>query len=144
MGSVADPTLAMMHLVKDSPTISFATLGRVFGSELPANEQSSMPRGAVVCSLVGLGQSPPGVHDYTNIRTARVDVRSYGANPLAAMNLCLEIDRYLQTLRRQNADSVLVFWVKRVSGPVQYRSDPGDWPIAVATYDILYATTLID
>lgn len=142
---VVDPVVAMMELVKLSAGISTLAGGRVFGAELPEDEQAAMPRGAVVVSAAGIGTPPPGSKDFVAMRSTRLDVRCYGDSPADAGLLGACIDRHLHGARRQRLPGGIVIWhATRIAGPVPYRAAPGDWPVSVWTYDLLHATTVLD
>lgn len=139
-----DPIVAMIRLVENAAGISTLAGGRVFGAELPEDEMTHMPRGAVVIAGAGMGTPPPGARDHTAVRSTRLDVRCYAANPADAGLLGACIDRHLHAARRQTLPGGIVIWhATRVAGPVPYRAEPGDWPVSVWTYDLLHATTVV-
>lgn len=139
-----DPVLVMMELVKLSEGFSSLAAGRVWGAELPEAEQDTMPRAQIVIAASGVGASPPGVHDHTRLAVTRIDVRSYGTDPFDAAVLSATLDRHLHAARRQTLSAMVVYWCKRVAGPITYRAAPGDWPVCVRTYEMMHATSLVE
>ena len=144
MTEPVDPVLLGVRMVALSPAVSEICAGRIFGAELPASEGASMPRACIVVASAGLGASPPGVNDYMHQKASRLDIRCYGSTPVEAQRMGLFVDRHMQAWDRTTMSGMVSWWAKRVSGPVTYRTDPGDWPVSVWTYDVLHADSLTE
>lgn len=142
LDQIADPIAATVWVLGSSALVLEAlggTTGRIAGGEVPKGWVSAMPQLGIVVAPAGGGGTRPGSRDTVPVRVQRLDVRCYAPTPHLAHQLALVVEHELQAWRSASADGVHVHWYQHVAGPIAYRSDPGDWPVAASTHDVQYA-----
>jgi hypothetical protein len=124
------PALRTYLLADDAVAALCST--RVFASELPKAEASSMPRECVV--LVGSG----GVERFATdtIQRPRVDVYSYGQTFSVARQVDRAVYSALKALMRKRIGEVLIHSVGLSGGPLQLRDGDGDWPVQMRSMTV--------
>lgn len=107
---------------------------RVFGGELPRQLVASMPRASVVVKAAGgglLGQAQQRYGDQ------RVDVDCYGATPHEAWDVYLEVAAAFDALDAAVHGDTLLSSANVSSRGIQARDPETDWPVVVATWQVL-------
>jgi len=139
--TIANPITATIRVLERAPHVMeiLGSTGRIAGGEIPKRWVESMPRPGIVVVPAGGGEKP-GARDRVPAKVPRIDVRCYHSTPEKAHTLALAVEYELQQWNYGRAGGVLVHWFNHVNGPVQYRTDPGDWPVAVSTFRMQYAT----
>ncbi len=135
MSRSPSPIAALVEHLKADTTVADDVGTRVFGSEIPEDERSSMPEATVVVKRAGgldvIGQ---GFQEYGDIR---VDVLCYAATPFLADELALAVQPALKQLRRTVYEDCVLHWARASGGALPLRDPDTDWPIVVSSWQVL-------
>jgi hypothetical protein len=132
----ADPISALVGFLKVQTPVTALGGTRVFGGELPRNENQSMPRTAIVLSPAGGGLI--GL-EYQTFGDQRVDVACYGATVKASWDLYLAVHQALKLLKREVYADTLLHWARLSSAGASGRTPDTDWPITISSWQVLAA-----
>lgn len=138
---LADNIEATLAVLGQSDVVVAAMGGtwRGAGGEVPKGWVKSMPQRGVVVAPAGSGGGRPGSNDRVPVKVKRIDVRCYGRTPSEAHLLGLAVEHALQEWQSGVVDGVLVHWFNHVSGPLPYRTEEGDWPVAATSFLMQFA-----
>ena len=107
---------------------------RVFGGEFPRQLNSSMPRAGVVVKAAGGGLLGRAQQRYGD---TRVDVDCYGATPHEAWDVYLVVAAAFDALDADQYGDTLLKSANVTSRGIQARDPETDWPVVVATWQVL-------
>jgi hypothetical protein len=138
--SQPDPLNAIYCLLKADAALTARVGTRVFNKELPPAETVSMPRACVVISPAGGGAIGRGYQQYGDVR---VDAFCYGATLNEAWLVYLDVKAAMKRINRQVAATVLVHWAKESSGGTLARDPTSEWPVGLASWQVLVAEVAV-
>jgi hypothetical protein len=133
---MVDPIAALVAWLNLDGTLVALVDGRTYGGELPREQVAAMPRAAVVLRPAGgglLGRA------YQDVGDVRVDVECYGAVARQAWEVNLAVYQALKHLSRVVSAGVLLHWAQPSSKGVLARDPVTDWPVCLASYQVLAA-----
>ena len=131
--TIPDPIADIRALLVADAAVSALVAERVFHSDLPESESSSMPRQAVVVAQAG----GPGRHKKLKTRSIRLDTLCYGATLYESLQLHLVVREALETLARTSGS---VKSVEMVTDGLNGRDPLKQWPVCFASYRVLTTT----
>lgn len=124
--AVPDPlTLVRTYLLTVS-AVTTLTSTRIYGETIPAADATSMPRACVVLSSAG----GPAT-DWLRTLESRLDVRCYGATPLAARTLAWTVYDALAWLTKRTISTGKLYKAEPELAPLSLVDPDTDWPYAV-------------
>lgn len=130
----ADVVAAVVAFLNADAAVAARTQGRVYGGELPRDQNVSMPQPAVVLRPAGGGALGRA---YQQFGDQRIDAYSYGATVRDAWLLHLDVRAALKQMRRQTLAGTVLHWA-RISSDGTTAIDPvTQWPCATASYQVL-------
>lgn len=141
MAAQPDLIAALVEFVADVPEVRALTDGRVFGGELPAEEQRFMPRAAVVVSPAGGSGAFGG--GYQQYGDRRVDVHLYAATMPDADALWRALNPAMKQMRRAVHADCLLHWARSGGDPLTLRDPDTDWPYVLASYQVMAAEVAV-
>jgi hypothetical protein len=133
---MVDPIAALVAWLKVDAALAALLDGRIFGGELPREQIASMPRPALVLRPAGGGLLGRAFQDFGDVR---VDVECYGAVSRQAWEVNLAAYQALKHLSRVVSAGVLLHWAQPSSKGVLARDPSTDWPVCLASYQVLAA-----
>ena len=132
--AIPDPMAALVTLLLESGGPVVAQVGtRVFGGELPDNENQHMPRKCVVLHFIPGGTR---LADWTPRRGQGLETKCYGANYQEAMSVHLAVYETLQFLERRAISNMLLYSATLLSGPMHMIDPDTDWRYMLASYNV--------
>lgn len=137
---MSDILQAVVLDLRDDSAIDAIVSGRVFGTKLPANEDSSMPR---ACLVVSAGGIAPSGHNggYAELARERFDIRCYGATPILARQLGTAVALYMKRLTPHNVTTtdgdVRLYNATPSSGGIALVEPDSGWDFWYASYGVL-------
>jgi hypothetical protein len=135
MTLIPDALEALIVYLKADADVAAQVSARVFGSELPRDEVSSMPRKAVVVRRSGGGGF--GDASYLAVGNPRFDVFNYGATPAEANEVQRATYAAMKSLARSVSNSTLLHDATLAGGAADLRLSTTDWPVSVEAWRIL-------
>lgn len=127
--AVPDPNAMIRTHLADLSAVTAKVDTRIFGSQLPAAQAASMPRAAIVVIDAG---GPGTVWDRTI--THRLDIRCYGATPLAARELAWIVYTELAWLSRRTIGTGKLYALEPQMTPLPQVDPDTNWPSATVTF----------
>ena len=143
---------AIIRILLDAPGVQALVGDRVYGAELPEFEAQSMPRMTVVVTPSGGAALGPGARSYARWVTTRLDVFSYGKDPLQAIQVYDAVYEVLTQLtqtggellpdgsfdyaRRAVLPTTVVKGAVVTGGPISTRDPDTDWPYCLGIYEV--------
>jgi hypothetical protein len=123
------------HLLADS-ALNTLVSGRIYGQELPRDQNQYMPRKAVVIRSSGgpaqMGTIPVG--------DVRIDFRCYGESPLEAMKVFRTVfPRMKFGTMRKAYGSALLHSARQDSGPINLLEPDVEWPFQFSAWMVKMA-----
>lgn len=138
MTIITDPIAAVIRFLKaDVDTADMVGI-RIFGGELPQNENTNMPRPTIILRNAG-GGLLPNSSSYLPINDIRVDAYAYGTTPLQAYRLYRCLAGALKQMRRNQQGNTVIYWARTSSGPASWVEKPTEWAVTYSSWQILYA-----
>lgn len=137
MSDPVDPIAGVVAFLKADSAVSARTSGRVFGGELPRDQDTSMPRTCIVVLPAG-GPRALGTA-YQEYGDSRMDVLCYGSTLHEAWLTFLEARAALKALQREVHASVLLHWARESAGGHTGLDPETQWPSAVGSFQVLAA-----
>lgn len=136
--AIPDPiTLVRTYLLTVS-AVTNLTSTRIYGESIPAADAASMPRACVVLSPAG----GPAT-EWLRTVESRIDVRCYGATPLAARTLAWAVYDALAWLPKRTIGSGLtagkLYKAEPELAPLSQIDPDTNWPSAV--FSLLVTTS---
>lgn len=141
MGEISDYLGALVSFVAADSAVDALADGRVYGGELPEDEQANQPRAAVVIrpapgvNVIGTGYQEYGDHT--------VDVFCYGETPSESHALWRAVHGALKNLRREVVGDTLLHWAQLNSSDRTLRDPDTTWPYTLSSYWIFSADRVI-
>ncbi len=139
MTIIQDPISAVIQYLKDDAGIAALVITRIFGSELPKAQASSMPRKAIVCKNAG-GASQAS---YLKLNDFRIDFFCYGEEPYEAMKVLRTLHDVMKQLERSVKKNTLIHDAIQSGGPTAFRDPDTGWPVAVETWMVSISEEII-
>lgn len=136
---IADPTKAVIDILKANANITTLVGTRVFGVELPQVEAKNMPRKAIVIQPSGGGTFPVGSNDFVEHSTLRFDAFCYGETSFEAERVRREVYDVLKQLKRTVINTVLIHWINPAGGLISLRDPDTDWSVMFQSFQIFFA-----
>lgn len=133
-----DPVTAVKDYLLADAGVSAQVGTRVFAGELPRSEVESMPRRAIVVRPAGGGLLGRAYQRYGD---TRIDMSCYGATPHEAWALYRVARSALKHLRRAVVGDTLLHWARVSSDGTTLRDADTDWPVTLASWQVLGAET---
>lgn len=146
---------AIIRILLESPAVSMQVDTRVYGAELPEFEAQLMPRKTVVVTPSGGALLGPGARSYARWVTNRLDIFSYGKDPLEAIEVydavydvltqltqggpLSDFDGRLPPARPQPRippPTTVVKGAVVTGGPISARDGDTDWPYCLGIYEV--------
>lgn len=134
---VADPTSALVDMLKADAALAALLDTRVFGGELPGPETKSMPRRALVVRASG-GPTQTG-RSFAEHDANRFDLFSYGATPREAGEVMATAALRLRRAGREVHAGVLIHSCNSAGGFASGREPDTDWPRGWQSFQLFYA-----
>lgn len=135
---IRDLVASLITHLKGVSEISTLVGTRVFGGELPGTEVESMPRKSIVLRLAG---GPEEIRTHP-LGRGRVDVFSYGEDPLEAGRVDRAVAQALFDVRRTSADSTLLHSAG-YGGAFHLKDPETGWPVVLRTTLVLHGETVL-
>lgn len=124
--TVPDPlTLVRTYLLTVSAVTTIAST-RIYGESIPAGDAVSMPRACVVLASAG----GPAT-EWLRTIDSRIDVRCYGATPLAARTLAWAVYDAMAWLTKRTISTGKLYKAEPELAPIALIDPDTDWPYAV-------------
>lgn len=136
--TIPDPLAAVINYLQADHDVEALVSDRVFGVELPAEENESMPRKCVVLTPSG-GMPRVGGSSFLSVTGLRVDVKSYAETPYEAAEVHWAVHHALKNLDRQVQLSSLLHNAIQESGPFTMRDSDTEWPMVLSVWNIMAA-----
>lgn len=136
---IANPTKAVIDILKADSSITALVSTRVFGIELPQDEAKNMPRKAIVIQPSGGGTFPVGSNDFVEHSTLRFDAFCYGETPFEAEKVRREVYDVLKQLKRTVINTVLIHWINSAGGLISLRDPETHWPVMFQSHQMFFA-----
>lgn len=135
--TTVDPIGALVTYLKADAAVSARAGTRVYGASLPNAGNTAMPDPSVVIRPAGGGGAfGRGGQQFAD---RRIDTDCYAATEHDSWLLYLDVSAALKELLRVTVNGVLLHWA-RVSAEGQTARDPEtNWPLTIASYQILAA-----
>ena len=130
---IPDPLTAVQAYLKADADVATQVDTRVFGGGVPAGENASMPRKAIVVRPAG----GIGLRSWAPLGQPRVDVLSYGGTEYEARQVHWAAHEALRDLYRQVHGNVLLHHATPGGGPLSLREDGTDWPFVLSTWVVM-------
>lgn len=138
MTVITDPIAAVIRFLKtDADTIDMVQQ-RIFGGELPINENVNMPRPCIVIRNAGGGLLPIS-SSYMPFYDIRLDTYSYAATPSAAFRVYRCVAGALKQMKRNQQGQCVLYWARTSSGPANFVEKPTEWPLTYSSWQVLFA-----
>lgn len=133
--TIPDPIADLRQVLLNDAAVAALVDDRVYHSELPEAQSSSMPEQAVVLALAG----GPGRLKTTQLRHLRLDTLCYGATLYESQQLHAAVREALETLDRRSDSAISV----EMASDGQNGRDPlKQWPVCLASYRLLSTTSV--
>lgn len=138
----AQPDLigALVELIGADPDVAALVNGRVFGGELPEDEQATM---ADTCPPTVVVQAAPGIAEigqaFQNYGDRTFELFCYGPTPHDADLLWRTVHPVLKNLSHQRWSGCLIYWIKPTGQPIPLRDPDTQWPYTMTPYQTLAA-----
>ncbi len=129
------------YLLADATVVAQVS-ARGYRVEMPSGEIANQPRKAFVIRHAGGPGSGPGVDDYLDVGTERMDVFHYGANFAEAHTVRRAVHTALKSINRLIQGTTLIYWATP-SGPVDVRFTEPDWPATIETWLVFAAEVAV-
>lgn len=123
---IPDPMVMLRAYLLTQTAITNTTSTRIYNEELPAADVPSMPRAAIVLNAAG----GPG-SEWIRTIDSRIDVRAYGATPLAARTLAWAVYDVLAWATPREMGTGRTYRVEPEIAPLSFRDPDTNWPSAV-------------
>lgn len=138
MSDPADLIGALITYLKANAALATLVGAKVFGGEVPAKEVVNMPQKCVILNAAGGGMIGRGYQDYGD---RRIDTHCYGATIHDSETVHLAVRAALKTLTRVKANGVLIHWARLSSDGAGGHDPITDWPLTLASYQVLAGDT---
>lgn len=136
----------ILDVLLNTPDITVMTEQRIWGMEIPrfcsehgdCREGQHMPRACIVVTRDGGGAGGPGARSYARWRNDRLDIFTFGKDPLEAERLQVLVYDRMTDLRQTHVMSANVILKNAVvsGGPLPGRDPDGDWPYQFMSFDV--------
>ena len=133
-----DPVAALVRFLKTDTDTTGMTSTRIYGGEVPIDENDNMPRPTIVIRPAGGGLLPIS-SSYVGVYDIRVDVYCYGTTPNQGFRLYRCVAGALKQMKRNQQGKTLLYWARTSSGAVPMVDKPTEWPFTYSSWQVLFA-----
>jgi len=131
--AVPDPLTLVRTYLLTVASVTALTSTRIYGESVPTTEAANMPRGLIVLAATG----GPAT-EWLRTIDSRIDLRCYGATPLAARTLAWTVYDALGWLTKRTIGSGptagKLYKAEPELSPISLIDPDTDWPFAVMSF----------
>lgn len=130
---IPDPVTALCAYLRSDAELTVLVGTKVFGAELPENQNAAMPQRCVVLRRAGGGFLTGG---YLRAGDFRLDCFCYGPTPYEAARVNLAVQEALKQMRRNVQGTALLHWANPSGGGINLRDPDAEWPLVFSSWQV--------
>lgn len=127
--AIPDPITMVRTYLLTVTAVTTLCSTRIYGESLPVGDAASMPRACLVIAAAG----GPAT-EWLRTVESRVDIRSYGATPLAARTLAWTVYDALAWLTKRTIATGKLYKAMPELSPIALIDPDTDWPYTVTSF----------